>query len=139
MQAMLQYWMTKYLKTAGIKLSIKHAFGSNTTRMDPIQAYSVPSISTDRELSEKVIFRVGKQLCVYDSETNQEQFLQKSKKVKNILHFILSPNNRFVSVCESVCLDKDDEGYAEIGIYNLLTMARYKTLTYQSATEFVLR
>jgi hypothetical protein len=46
-------------------------------------------------------------------------------------------NNKYVAVCETLRLDKDDDMPAQISIYNLLTMARHKTLSLVCEADFV--
>jgi hypothetical protein len=122
----------------GAKLKINRAFGSNCLPTDAIQAYSVLNATIDKDTNDKLVYRVGSHLCVHDLDTAKQQFFQtKGKSSKSVLHFTLGVNNKYVSVCESIRFDKDDEGHAQISIYSLQTLAHYKTLSYECKADFV--
>jgi len=126
----------KIAKQVGLVVNVKHAFGSSPLHRDGIKTYS--SLTGDKESSDRVVFRVGKQVCIYDAEGNQQQFLNdRPTAVVNILHFAISPNNRYISVCETLRTDKDDEGHAQVSIYSLTTFQRLKTCTHPSTGEFI--
>lgn len=129
----------KQMTVIGAKVGVKHAFGSNVLPFDSIQPYTITPLGADKEVLERVVFRVGKRLSVFDVESCDHSLLQDTPKVvKNILHFTISSNHKYLSVCESVREEKGDEGHAQIAIYNLGTLVRTKVLTFETPAEFVM-
>ena len=122
----------------GAQISLKYAFGSNSASVDALQSFSVSTSGSDKDNSDKVLFRVGKQVCIFSTENNSQQFLEgRSRKVKNILHFCYSANTKYVAACETLRVEKDDETPAQISVYNLVSNTKYKTLTLQCNADFV--
>jgi hypothetical protein len=119
------------------KVALRHTFGCNPTSLDPLISYN--SISGDKDINDRLLFRVGKQICIYDPETSKQQFLAgKLKTVTNILHSTISLSSRYLSVCESVRVDKiTSVGHAQASIYSLQTFSRLKTVTHSCNGEFL--
>ena len=117
-------------------INIKHSFGCSTLSQDTLQSY--PVYDNDRT-HHQLVYAVGKSVCIHDLVNGSQQFTTgKLSNIRTIHHFILSPSNRYLSVCESVRKDKDDiEAPAIISIYNLTTFSRYKTLIYKSESDFI--
>jgi hypothetical protein len=88
----------------GAALTIKHAFGSQPTIVDSICSYGVhANVSGDKENADRVLFRVGKQVCVLTTDSSnpttsgqpqviqsQQYFDGRNRRVKNVLHFTVS-------------------------------------------------
>lgn len=112
----------------GTKLAVRHAFGYGWQPYDEIISYQ--SSSRDKDMSDRVIYRVGKQICIVDPDGNTPQrFLNnRPKLVAKVLHLAVSKNNRYLSVCESVV----DKTHAQLSVYSLTTLSRSKTLIKQS-------
>lgn len=111
----------------GTKLVVRHAFGYGWAACDEVTSYQ--SSSRDKDVSDRLIYRVGNQVCIVDPEGNNAQrFLSnRPKHVARVLHVAVSKNNRYVSVCERV----EDKTHAQISIYSLTTLSRSKTLQKQ--------
>jgi hypothetical protein len=122
----------------GAALTIKHGFGAQATVSDCICSHGIHAAGGDKENADRVLFRIGKQLCLFSTDSNSQQYLDgRNRKVKNVLHFTISQNNKYVAVCESLKLERDDEMPAQISVYNLTTLARYKTLSHTCEADFV--
>lgn len=120
------------------KISFRHTFGCNPFSIDCLLSYN--SMSGDKDINDRLIYRVGKQICIYDPETSKQQFLSgRLKTVHNILHCSVSISARYLSICESTRIDKNytSSGYAQASIFSLTTFARLKTVTHNCNGEFI--
>jgi hypothetical protein len=118
----------------GTKLMVRHAYGYGWQQNDEIISYQ--STSREKEtLSDRIIYRVGKQVCVVDPDGNTPQrFLTNiSKHVNKILHISVSKNNRYLSVCEAL----DAQTHAQVSVYSVDRMSKSKTITKQSTGNFI--
>lgn len=123
-------------KEVGVNATVKHAFGSCPIMKNGIQSFS--SLIGEKESSDRVVFRVGRQLCIYNSEGQQQQFLQSVPHgTVDVLSYCISSNNRYIAISESLRLDKDDDGHAQVSIYSATSLQRLKTLTHPSSGEFI--
>ena len=127
-------------ETVGAKLVLRHAFGYGWQPTDDIVSFQ--AASRDRgEVSDRVIFRIGKMLTIMDPDgVGAQKFIaSRQKQVTRVMHLSVSKNNKYVSACESVRLDNEDKGHAQVSVYslNMTTVSRLKTLTKQSTGEFV--
>jgi hypothetical protein len=123
------------------KIDLKYAFGSSVTNFDSVLTYGVAT-GGDKESNDRLVYRVGKQICVLDPENgNQQFFTGRSRNVTNVLHFAISPNQKYICMCESLRQDgKDDMGVlgtAQLSVYSLLNFTKLKTLAHPSHSEFV--
>lgn len=119
----------------GTKLAVRHAFGYGWQSFDEVVSFQ--SSSRDKDMSDRVIYRIGKQVCIVDPDGNTPQrFLtNRPKHVSKVLHLAVSKNNRYLSVCESVV----DRTHAQLSVYSLTTLSRSKTLIKQSpGADFVM-
>ena len=92
-----------------MKLSVRHAFGCQPTKIDALQSFQ--SASGNKDYSDRLVHKIGKQLCIYDPETgNKEFFNNRVKNIVEIVHFTISANNRFISMCELVRNEKHSGG-----------------------------
>lgn len=92
----------------GVQLNVKHAFGSTALPLDGVQSFY--SSVGDKDANDRVVFRVGKQLCIYNGEGTEQRLLtDRGCNVTNVNHFSLSANGRFVSVCEAMRKEVDPE------------------------------
>eukprot|EP01041_Mallomonas_annulata_P011095 gene11095-23195_t len=121
----------------GAKVMLKHGFGSNALPVDGIQSFS--TLLGEKELNDRLVYRIGRHLCVHDPETGRQQyFTGRPKETVNVLHFAISQNARYISICETVRNDRDsDEGHSQASIYSLTSFIRQKTLVQPSNTEFI--
>jgi len=84
------------------------------------------------------VFRVGKQICIYDPESSKQQFLTgRLKSVTTVLHSTISYSSRYISVCESVRHEKTGPGHAQASVFSLTTFSRQKTVTHACTGEFI--
>jgi hypothetical protein len=123
------------------KIDLKYAFGSSVTNFDSVLTYGVAT-GGDKESNDRLVYRVGKQICVLDPENgNQQFFTGRGRNVTNVLHFAISPNQKYICMCESLRQDgKDDMGVlgtAQISVYSLLNFSKLKTLSHPSHSEFI--
>mmetsp|Transcript_15032 Transcript_15032/g.16277 ORF Transcript_15032/g.16277 Transcript_15032/m.16277 type:complete len:1892 (-) Transcript_15032:105-5780(-) len=127
------------VKDIGVKFTVKHAFGSHATKLDPLQSFA--ALSGNRDYSDRLIHKVGKQLCIYDPETNSQEFFDsRLKNVVDVLHYTMSPNGRFIAMCESVKHDRgasNSESTSQVSVYSLSTLNRLKTCHYSLPKPFV--
>ena len=125
--------------TIPAKLSLKHTFGCNPIPTDSILAYN--SLTGDRDINDRLVFRVGKQVCIYDPDTLKQSYLTgRSRSVTNVIHYAVSSSCRYLSVCESVRRLKIGSGHAQASIYSLTSstsFSRLKTITHNCSGEFI--
>ena len=127
---------SKSSDAVGAKVMLKHGFGSTALQVDGIQSFS--TILGEKEVNDRIMYRVGRHICVYDPESGRQQFFTgRPCGVTNALHFSISPNSRYVSICESTRTEKSDSGHAQATIYSLTTFSRQKVLTHQSPADFI--
>ena len=127
---------SKSTEVVGAKVMLKHGFGSTALHIDGVQSFS--TLLGEKDVNDRIMYRVGRHICVFDPESGRQQyFTGRARNVVNALHFSISQNSRYVSICESVRLDKDDPGHSQASIYSLTTFARQKTLTHSSTAEFI--
>lgn len=121
------------------KLALRHTFGCNPVATDSILSYN--SLTGDKDINDRLVFKVGKQLCVYDPDTSKQHYLNgRPKNVTNILHYTISLSCRHLSVCESVRRTKTGPGHAQASIYTLSTFTpftRQKTITHNCTGDFI--
>ena len=121
-------------ETVGTKLSIRHAFGYSHQSYDEILSFQ--SSAREKDISDRVIYRIGNQIVITDPDGNAPQkFLSnRPKHIRKVLHIAISKNNRYLSVCESVM----GKTHAQLSIYSLTTLLKSKTLIKNvPGTEFV--
>ena len=122
----------------GIKFDIKHTFGCNHVQKsfaDPVQSFAMTV--GDKDYSDRLVYKVGKHLTVFNPETNEQSFFDRPKAVTDVLHFSISPNSRFVSVCEVSRNEKLNEVSSHVSVYFLVKFNRLKTLSYTLPKPFV--
>lgn len=123
------------------KINIKYAFGSSVTPFDSVLSYAT-AIGGDKESVDRIVYRVGKQVCVLDPENgNQQFFTGRHRSVSNVQHFSISPNQKYICMCESTRQDGKDDLVvtvtAQLSVYSLGNFTRLKTLSHPSKAEFV--
>ena len=122
-------------------ISLKYAFGSSSASMNDGLATFAVNTAADKERNDRLIYRVGKQVCVLDPETGAQQFFAgRSRSVNTILHFIVSPNQRHVSMCESMPNELREDhggGTAQLSVYSLRDMSKVKTLSFPCGADFI--
>jgi hypothetical protein len=126
----------------GVRLVLRHTFGYGYSMGDEILSYQ--SSSREKDVSESIVFRVGKQICITEKDgSSPQKFLSnKSPSVKRILHISISKNHRYISACESLnkSTSASDAGStAQVSIFSLATMSKQKTISrvYSSGAEFI--
>jgi hypothetical protein len=120
---------------------IKYAFGCSATPFDSIQSF-VAGHGGDKESVDRLVYRVGKQICTYDPENGSQNFFSgRHRSVTNVLHFSISLNQKYISMCESLSQDNTDDNsaniVAQLSVYSLVTLARLKTLSHTCKADFV--
>ena len=122
-------------------ISLKYAFGSSSASMNDGLATFAVNTAADKERNDRLIYRVGKQVCLLDPETGAQQFFTgRSRSVNSILHFVVSPNQRHVSMCESMPNELREDhggGSAQLSIYSLRDMNKVKTLSFPCGADFI--
>lgn len=123
------------------KINIKYAFGSSATSFDSVLSFAIAN-GGDKESVDRIVYRVGKQVCVLDPEIgNQQFFTGRHRSVTNVQHFSISPNQKFICMCESTRQDGKDDVTAtvtaQLSVYSLGNFTRLKTLLHPCKAEFV--
>jgi hypothetical protein len=130
--------MTNIFDDAKAKIKIKRAFGGTRTSHQSIQSFAAVTAG-DRESVDRLVYRVGKQICVVDPENDNQQFFSgRHRSVSNVLHFSISHNQRHICMCEVV----NQEGLvtdatAQLSVYSLSNFTRLKTLSHPSKANFI--
>lgn len=117
------------------KFDVKHAFGCQVPKLDAVQSFA--STSGDKEYSDRLVFKVGKQACIFNPETGKQEFFDRAKNITDVLHFCISGNNRFISMCETSRNDKQHETTSHVSVYSLATLNRLKTLTHAVSRPYI--
>lgn len=118
------------------KFNLRHTFGSSTFVHDSVSSYV--SLVGDKDINDRVVFKVGRQACIYDPENGRQQFLTgRPKNTTNIFHIAISTNNRYISVCESNRWERGVPGHAQASVYSLTTFTRQKTIFHNCSGEFI--
>jgi hypothetical protein len=119
------------------KFNLRHTFGSSTFVHDSVHSYV--SLVGDKDINDRVVFKVGRQACIFDPENGRQQYLTgRPKNTTNIFHIAISSNNRYISVCESNRWDRGvATGHAQASVYSLTTFSRQKTIYHNCSGEFI--
>lgn len=120
------------------KLTLRHTFGSGVNTHDSILSYV--SLVGEKDINDRVVFKVGRQACICDPDTGRQQYLTgRPKNTTNLFHAAISSNNRYLSLCESNRWDRSStaSGHAQASVYSLTTYSRQKTIYYASSGEFI--
>ena len=123
------------------KIDVKYAFGSSGTSFDSVLTFAAAN-GGDKESSDRLVYRVGKQVCVLDPETGAQQFFAgRARAVTDVLHFSMSPNQKCLCMCESTrqegVPDVGGNGVAQISVYSLVHFGKLKTLSHPSNSDFI--
>lgn len=116
---------------------IKYGFGSNMTQIDPVQTYAL--VNTDKDNNDRLMYKVGSQLCSFDPDTRSQAFLQdRGAYVKDVIHYSISQNHKYVSVCESLNHEDDplESRVAQYSIFDLRDLKRVKTVSRACERDF---
>src|SRR4051812_39125811 len=98
------------------KFTVKHAFGSHVTKIDSILSFAASSGEKDN--SDRLVYKIGKQVCIFDPEGGKQEFFDsRNKLVTDVVHFTISANSRFISMCEKV-----GDVSSHITVYSLSTL-----------------
>lgn len=129
------------INTMKATADIKYAFGCSATPFDSILSFAAGH-GGDKESVDRLVYRVGKQICTYDPENGSQNFFSgRHRTVTNVLHFSISLNQKYICMCESLSQDNNDDNSANIvtqlSVYSLVTLARLKTLSHSCKAEFV--
>lgn len=125
----------KALELIKTELNIKHSFGSTLIPNDGIQCYNIGR--NERDPNDRLIYKVGRQLCLYSPDSNEEKFISdRRKNVTDVIHFTISSNKKYLSVCESLKVDSEDVPRGRITIYSLTTLQLVKQLVGPNEEEF---
>jgi hypothetical protein len=100
--------------------------------------FSMAESSTDKDLSDKLVYRIGTKICVADTNNNSQKFFNTQREVTRQIHFSIDNNLKYISICESIRTLPEDPGHAQISIYSLLTFERVKHLTHPCSVEFAM-
>ena len=117
------------------KFEVKHAFGCQVPKVDAVLSFA--STTGDKEYSDRLVYKVGKQVCIFNPETQKQEFFDRSRNVTDVLHFCVSTNNRFISMCETTRNEKLNEISSHVSIYSLSSLNRLKTLTHSISRPYI--
>ena len=118
------------------KFNLRHTFGSATFTHDSVTSFV--SLVGEKDINDRVVFKTGRQACIYDPDNGRQQFLTgRPKNTTNLYHISISTNNRYISVCESNRWDRAAPGHAQLSVYSLTTFARQKTIYHNCSGEFI--
>jgi hypothetical protein len=144
------------IKDIGVKFTVKHAFGSHSTKLDPLQSFA--ALSGNKDYADRLIHKIGRQVCIYDPETNTQEFFDsRPKNVIDVLHYTMSANGRFIAMCESIKHEKvignttgshsntdpssstvpSSANVSQVSVYSLSTLNRLKTMHYSLPKPFI--
>ena len=123
------------VSVSNIKLDFKYGFGYTlpASKLDPILSFA--AVNGDKDFSDRMILKMGKQACIYNVETKKQEYFDRPKNYTDISHFAISANCRFISMCELIHSEKLLENTSVINVYSLTSLNRLKTLTYPSLTK----
>jgi hypothetical protein len=130
--------MTNIFDDTKAKMKIKRAFGGTRTSHQSIQSYAAVTAG-DRESVDRLVYRVGKQICVVDPENDNQQFFSgRHRSVSNVLHFSISHNQRHICMCEVINQENViTDATAQLSVYSLSNFTRLKTLSHPSKANFI--
>lgn len=117
------------------KFEVKHAFGCQVPKLDAVQSFA--ATSGDKEYSDRLVYKVGKQACIFNPETGKQDFFDRPKHFTDVLHFCISANNRFISMCETSRNDKTNEISSNVSVYSLSSLNKLKTLTHAVSRPYI--
>lgn len=119
------------------RLSIEHAYGSSAPKIDPLLSFS--ALSGNKDFSDRLLYKIGRRLCVYDPETQSQEFFNvRPKNVVDILHYTISPNGRYISMCESIRHEKaTNDAASQVSVYLMSTYNHLNTCHYALPRPFV--
>lgn len=130
--------MTNIVDAIKAKIKIKHVFGGTRTTYQSFQSFTATTAG-DRESVDRLVYRVGKQICVVDPENGTQQFFSgRHRSVSNVLHFSISPNQKHICMSEVVNQDSlSTDMAAQLSVYSLTNFTRVKTLSHSCQANFV--
>ena len=130
--------MSNIVDVTKAKIKIKHVFGGTRTTYQSIQSFTATTAG-DRENVDRLVYRVGKQICVVDPENGNQQFFSgRHRSVSNVLHFSISPNQKHICMSEVVNQDSlSADMMAQLSVYSLTNFTRVKTLSHPCRANFV--
>ena len=115
-----------------------HGFGCTPCANDAVQSYQAPKTFLKDENTDRVVFKMGKRVCIYDTSQDKAVFLASPpKSVTDIYHFHISFTGRYLSLCESCRHEKDGEVRPQLSVYSLSTLNRLNTCAYDSEGKFL--
>jgi len=118
------------------KCSVKHGFGSHISPIDGLLSFGISSAG-NKDVSDRLVYKIGKQVSIYDPESGTQAFFEKrAKNVTDVIHFSINQNQKYISVCEILKHDKFIETSSHIAVYSLTTLSRVKVLTHNVLRPF---
>jgi len=137
----------KQAQQEGINLSVTpvHCFGSHAAPIDGIQSFHIgnhhgrPMTADEKDASERVLYRAGRRICVYDPHTDTQQwFSGRASNVTNIMHFSIDLWNKYICLCESIRLDRNETNViAQASVFSASKLGRVKTLSTSATGEYI--
>jgi WD40 repeat protein len=125
----------------GAKFDLKFSFGGSTLTCDSISSFpGPPNANSDHDYSDRLIYRVGAQVCIHDVENGEKYFLkQRPQSCTSIIHVATDTKFNFVSVCEAIGSPEDDENSAtQLSVYSLKGGNEcVATLIYPTKSRFI--
>ena len=123
----------------GASLQIQHGFGCSGCTYDSIQSFQTARNPLKEENCDRVLYRMGKKICIYDPDLDETVFLKADRKnpCTKIHHFSISMSGNLLSVCESAQINREAESKAQISIYSLQIHQKLNTCSYETTGDFI--
>ncbi len=97
-------------------------------------------MNSDHDYSDRLIYRVGAQVCIHDIESGGKYFLrQRPQACSSINHIAVDAKSQYISVCESISMaEEEDNSAAQLSVYSLKGGNEcLSTLVYPTKSQFV--
>lgn len=130
----------KCWETVGARFNIKHSFGGSTLSCDPVFSFpGPPGVNSDHDYSERLIYRVGAQVCIHDIESGEKYFLkERPQACTSINHVAIDSKHQYISVCESISTGDEENSAAQMSVYSLKGGNEcLATLVYPTKSQFI--
>ena len=121
-----------------VGLDLLHGFGCSPSSSNVVQSFQVPKTSLKDENTDRIVYKMGRRICIYDATLEKITFLASPQRaVVEIHHFHIAFSGRYVSLCESARHEKDGEIRPQLSVYSLSTLQRLNTCCYESEGKFI--
>ena len=86
------------------QLVLRHAFGSraNIPHGSLSERVPLPNPVAFVEDTTTIVYSVGRRVVLHNLETNAMRFVPENDRLDSVVAFAVSPNHKYVAVCERV-------------------------------------